>query len=92
MSMSIKYNRRGGNVRHNVGCRTRNLDAIFVARRKCFTCSISYWKDNIKCDSASNAPKCSLNNDVSIVQKHVVKLSNTSTMGTMDSCPGASRA
>jgi hypothetical protein len=35
MSMSIKYNRRGGNVRHNVGCRTRNLDAIFVARRKC---------------------------------------------------------
>ena len=29
----------------------------------------------IKCDSASNAPKCPLNNDVSIVQKHVVKLS-----------------
>ena len=71
---------RGENVRHNVGCRTRNLDAIFVARTKCFTCSISYCKDNIKCDSASNAPKCPLNNDVSIVQKHVVKLSNTSTM------------
>ena len=31
-------------------------------------------------DSASNAPKCLLNNDVSIVQKLVVKLSNTSTM------------
>ena len=30
-------------------------------------------------DSASNAPKCLLNNDVSIVQKLVVKLSNTST-------------
>jgi hypothetical protein len=42
-------------------------------------CSISYCKDNIKCDSASNVPKCPLNNDVSIVQKHVVKLSNTST-------------
>ena len=40
----------------------------------------SYCKDNIKCDSASNTPKCPLNNDVSIVQKHVVKLSNTSTM------------
>jgi hypothetical protein len=39
------------------------------------TCSIIYCKDNIKCDSASHAPKCPLNNDVSIVQKHVVKLS-----------------
>jgi hypothetical protein len=37
-------------------------------------------KDNIKCDSASNAPKCPLNNGVPIVQKLVVKLSNTSTM------------
>jgi hypothetical protein len=71
---------QGENVRHNVGCRTRNLDAIFVAWRKCFTCSISYCKDNIKFDSASNAPKCPLSNDVSIVQKHVVKLSNSSTM------------
>jgi hypothetical protein len=33
----------------------------------------------IKCDSVSNAPKCPLNNGVSIVQKLVVKLSNTST-------------
>ena len=41
--------------------------------------SISYCKDNIKCDSASNAHKCSLNNGVSIAQKLVVKLSNTST-------------
>ena len=41
---------------------------------------ISYCKDNNKCDSASNAPKCPLNNGVSIVQKLVVKLSNTSTM------------
>jgi hypothetical protein len=44
---------------------------------------VSYWKDNIKCDSdnASNAPKCPLNNDVSTVQKHfkrVVKLSMSS--------------
>ena len=40
---------------------------------------IRLYKDNIKCDSASNAPKCPLNNVVSIVQK-LVKLSNTSTM------------
>jgi len=33
--------------------------------------------DNIEYDSASNAPKCPLNNGVSIVQKLVVKLSNT---------------
>jgi len=32
------------------------------------------------CDSASNAPKWPLNNDLSIVKKIVVKLSNTSTM------------
>ena len=31
-----------------------------------FTYSINYCKDNIKCDSASNAPKCLLNNGVSI--------------------------
>jgi hypothetical protein len=36
--------------------------------------------NNIKCDSVSNAPKCLLNNGVSIVHKLVVKLSNTSTM------------
>jgi hypothetical protein len=35
--------------------------------------SISYCKDNIKCDSASNAPKCPLNNGVPIVQKLVVE-------------------
>ena len=51
-----------------------SLEGIF------FTCSISYCKDNIKCDSASNAPKCPLTNYVSIVQKHDVKLSNTSTI------------
>jgi hypothetical protein len=44
-----------------------------------FTYSISYCKDNIKCDSASNALKCPLDNGVSLVQKLVVKLSNTST-------------
>ena len=43
------------------------------------TYSISYCKDNIKCDSASNAPKWSLNKGMSIVQKLVAKLSNTST-------------
>jgi hypothetical protein len=32
--------------------------------RHVFTYSISYCKDNIKCDSASNAPKCPLNNCV----------------------------
>ena len=40
----------------------------------------SYCKDNIKCDGASNAPNCPLNNGASIVQILVVKLSNTSTM------------
>ena len=41
---------------------------------------VTYCKDNIKCDSASNAPKCPLNNGskMSIVQK-LIKLSNTST-------------
>ena len=48
--------------------------------RYVFTYSISNWKDNIKCDSASNVPKYPLNNGVSIVQILVVKLSNTSTM------------
>jgi len=51
-----------------------------VHQRQVFIYSISYCKDNINCDSASNAPKCPLNNDVPIVQKLVVKLSNTSTM------------
>ena len=36
-------------------------------RHNC-TYSISYCKDNIKCDSASNASKCPLNNGMSIVQ------------------------
>jgi hypothetical protein len=39
---------------------------------------ISYCKSNIKCDSASNAPNCPLNDGVSIVQK-LVKFLNTST-------------
>jgi hypothetical protein len=43
------------------------------------TYSISYCKDSIKCNSASNVPQCPLNSGVSIVQKFVVKLSNTST-------------
>ena len=47
--------------------------------RLVLTYSISYCKNNIKCDSASNVPKCPLDNGVSIVQKLVVKLSNTST-------------
>jgi hypothetical protein len=47
---------------------------------KVFTYSISYCKDNIKCDSVSNANKCPLNNGVFIVQNLVVKLPNTSTM------------
>ena len=37
--------------------------------------SISYCKNNIKCDSVSNAPKCPLHNSVSIVQKLVKLLS-----------------
>ena len=41
--------------------------------------SIIYCKDNIKCDSVSNFFKCPLINGVTIVQKLVVKLSNTST-------------
>ena len=47
---------------------------------KFFTHRISYCKDNIKYDSASNASKCPLTNAMSIVQKLVVKLSSTSTM------------
>ena len=70
---------RGVNVRHNIKCQTRKLKANLCRLRASFTCSISYCKDNIKCDIASNAPKCLLNNGVSIVQKLVVKLSNTST-------------
>ena len=70
---------RGVNVRHNIECQTRKLKANLCHLRASFTCSISYCKDNIKCDIASNAPKCLLNNGVSIVQKLVVKLSNTST-------------
>jgi hypothetical protein len=45
-----------------------------------FASRISYCKDNIKCDSASNAPKYPLKNGVSIVQKHAAKLSSTSTI------------
>jgi hypothetical protein len=51
-----------------------------AAWRLIFTYSISYCKGHIKCDSASNAPKCPLDNGVSIVQKLVVKLWNTLTM------------
>ena len=47
---------------------------------KFFLYIISYYNDNIKCDSASNAPNCPLNSGVSIVQRLVVKLWNTSTM------------
>jgi len=60
------------NIRHN-------WKPFYAAWRQVFTYSISYCEDNIKCDSASSAPKCPLNNGVSIVQKLVVKLSNTST-------------
>jgi hypothetical protein len=65
------------NVRHHVG----KLGAILCRLKVSFYFSISYCMDNFKCDSASNAPKCQLNNGVSIVQKLVVKLSNTSTTG-----------
>jgi len=58
---------------------TSYLEAILCRLKISFTYGISYCKDNIQCDSASNAPKCPLNNCVSIVQKRVVKLSNTST-------------
>jgi hypothetical protein len=50
-----------------------------AAWRLVFTYSISYYKENIKCDNASNAPKCLQDNGVSIVQKLVVNLSRTST-------------
>jgi hypothetical protein len=40
---------------------------------------IDWLKFSVKCDSASNAAKSSLNNGVSIVEK-LGKLSNTSTM------------
>ena len=50
---------------------------VCSALRLVLTYSIS--KDNITCDRASNAPKCPLENGVSIVQKLNVKLSNTLT-------------
>ena len=53
--------------------------------------SISYCKDNIKCDSASNVPKCPLNNDMSIIQKHVVKHSNTNVFTTSENNVGYQR-
>jgi len=56
------------------------IGSHFVPLEGVFIYSIGYCKENIKCDSASNDPKCPQNNDVSIVQKLVVKLSNTSTM------------
>ena len=60
-------------------CTSLNWTPFCDAWRQVFTYNISYCKDNIKCDSKSNAPKCPLNNGVSIFQKLVVKLSNTST-------------
>ena len=62
----------GVNVHHYVGCRIPNSEAILSPLRTSFTFSIIYWKDNIKCDSVSNAPKCPLSNAVSIIQIHVV--------------------
>ena len=59
---------------------TSKLEAILCRLKVTYTNSISYCKDNIKCDSASNTPKRLLNNGVSIVEKLVVKLSNTPTM------------
>ena len=56
----------GLNVRHN-------WKPLCGACMQVFTYSISYCKDNIKCDSASHAPTFPLNNGVSIVQKLVVK-------------------
>ena len=47
------------------------LEAIFCRLKVYFTYNVSYCKDNIKCDSASNCPKCLLNNGLSIVQKLV---------------------
>jgi len=45
---------------HNLGCRIRNLDAIFATWRYVFIYSIIYCMDNIEYDSASNAPRCPL--------------------------------
>jgi hypothetical protein len=54
---------------------------LVLACRLVFTCRITYFNDNIKCFRATNAPKCPLNNDVSLIHNLVVKLSNTSTTG-----------
>jgi hypothetical protein len=40
-----------------------NWKPFWATWRQVFTYSIIYCKDNIKCDSASNAPKFLLNND-----------------------------
>ena len=64
-NLSLNINYRRVNVRHS-------WIPFCAAWRYVFT-------DNIKCDSALNYPKCPPNNGVSIAQKHVVKLLNTST-------------
>jgi hypothetical protein len=64
-NLSLNINYRRVNVRHS-------WIPFCAAWRYVFT-------DNIKCDSALNDPKCPPNNGVSIAQKHVVKLLNTST-------------
>ena len=61
---------RGISIRHNWG-------PFCAVWRYFFTNNISYCTDNIKCDSASNVPNCSLNNGVSIVQN---LLSNSQTL------------
>ena len=53
------------------------IGSHFVPFEGKFLLIACYCKDNIKCDSASNAPKCPLNNDVSIF-KNV--LSNSQTL------------
>ena len=61
-TMSTSFMGRRMNGRDNVGCRIPNLEAIPEG----FYYIIIFCKDNINCDSVSNAHKCLSNNGVSV--------------------------
>jgi hypothetical protein len=62
------------------------ITSLWYVQTLLFTYSISYCKDNIKCDSVSNDLKCPLNNGVSIVQKLLVKLFSQQVEITLSKC------
>ena len=62
------------------------ITSLWYVQTLLFTYSISYCKDNIKCDSVSNDLKSPLNNGVSIVQKLLVKLFSQQVEITLSKC------